>query len=153
MKALSVSSFYAMQIMLGNKTIEWRTWCTAHRGELLICSNRERTPGTIPSHALCVVRSTLSLFPVVLFVHASGGCDSALNFGLCHFSLLLSTCLFYSETLSSVLPSSNPVSLMSMSTISSTIEQELQCRSIQSLVCSPTPNFFMISFSRSDSSM
>lgn len=58
MKALSVSSFYAMQIMLGNKTIEWRTWCTAHRGELLICSNRERTPGTIPGHALCVVRIT-----------------------------------------------------------------------------------------------
>ena len=58
MKALSVSSFYAMQIMLGNKEIEWRTWQTSHRGELLICSNRERVPGTIPNHALCVVRIT-----------------------------------------------------------------------------------------------
>lgn len=58
MKALSVSSFYAMQIMLGHKTIEWRTWSTAHRGKLLICSNRERVPGTIPGHALCVVRIT-----------------------------------------------------------------------------------------------
>lgn len=73
MKALSVSSFFAMQIMLGNKTIEWRTWCTAHRGELLICSNRERTPGTIPSHALCVVRIT----DVQPFVETKANLDAA----------------------------------------------------------------------------
>lgn len=58
MKALSVSSGYAALIGSGEKTIECRTWQTAHRGELLICSNQDRMPGTIPGHGLHIVRVT-----------------------------------------------------------------------------------------------
>jgi len=54
-KALSVSSGYAMLIWDGTKTIECRTWQTKHRGELLICSNKDKVPGAIPGRALCIV--------------------------------------------------------------------------------------------------
>lgn len=56
MKALSIASDYVALIGAGEKKIECRTWQTAHRGELLICSNRDRIPGTIPGHALHIVR-------------------------------------------------------------------------------------------------
>lgn len=43
-------------MLFGNgKTIEFRTWKTSHRGELLICSNADLIPGTIPRHALDIV--------------------------------------------------------------------------------------------------
>lgn len=58
MKALSVSSGYAALIGEGEKTIECRTWQTDHRGELLVCSNQDRMPGTIPGHALHIVHVT-----------------------------------------------------------------------------------------------
>lgn len=56
MKAISVSSGFAALIGSGEKTIECRTWKTSYRGELLICSNRDRIPGTIPGHGLHIVR-------------------------------------------------------------------------------------------------
>lgn len=55
MKALTVSSEFAMMILSGDKTIENRTWQTEYRGNLLICSNAKKIKGTIPSAALCVV--------------------------------------------------------------------------------------------------
>lgn len=53
MKALSVRSDFAMLICAGEKTIEVRSWHTAHRGPLLICATADRMPGTIPGHAIC----------------------------------------------------------------------------------------------------
>lgn len=55
MKALSIHPEYAMSIMLGEKTIECRTWRTEYRGKLLVCSSNRPTVGTISGHALCVV--------------------------------------------------------------------------------------------------
>lgn len=40
MKALSVKQPWANMIASGEKTIETRTWPTAHRGEILIVSSR-----------------------------------------------------------------------------------------------------------------
>lgn len=39
MKALSVQQPFAYEIMIGQKTIEVRSWDTLHRGDLLICSS------------------------------------------------------------------------------------------------------------------
>ncbi len=41
MKALSVRQRYASQIASGEKTIEYRSWGTAHRGSLLIVSTKK----------------------------------------------------------------------------------------------------------------
>ena len=40
MKAISVRQPFANDICFGEKTIELRTWQTAYRGELIICSSR-----------------------------------------------------------------------------------------------------------------
>ncbi|MFD1394178.1 ASCH domain-containing protein [Lacticaseibacillus jixianensis] len=56
MKALSIRADYAWQILIGEKTSEYRSWPTKHRGDLLICSTAQRIAGTIPGHALCVVQ-------------------------------------------------------------------------------------------------
>lgn len=55
MKALSIHPYYVMGIAVGEKTIECRTWATAYRGDLLICSTAKKYHGTIPGHALAVV--------------------------------------------------------------------------------------------------
>lgn len=39
MKALSVRQPYTTSIACGEKTVEWRSWTTRHRGDLLICSS------------------------------------------------------------------------------------------------------------------
>ena len=44
-----------MPVMLGLKTVECRTWQTAHRGELLICSSSRKTDGCVCGHALATV--------------------------------------------------------------------------------------------------
>jgi len=44
MKALSVRQPWAHEITIGEKTLEFRTWNTKHRGELLICAS-SRDPG------------------------------------------------------------------------------------------------------------
>lgn len=56
MKALSLRSDYALDVLSGDKTVEYRSWSTNHRGDLLICSTARKIPGTIPGHALAVVR-------------------------------------------------------------------------------------------------
>lgn len=55
MKALSIHPVYACEILTGQKTVEVRTWKTAYRGDLLICSTNHKVKDTIPGHALCVV--------------------------------------------------------------------------------------------------
>lgn len=63
MKALSIHPYYAMGIMVGEKTVECRSWKTDYRGDILICATQKKYPGTIPGHALGVVE----LIDVVLF--------------------------------------------------------------------------------------
>lgn len=55
MKALSVRPDYAMQIFEGTKTIEYRTWKTNLRDDLLICSTAKKMPGCLSGHALIVM--------------------------------------------------------------------------------------------------
>lgn len=56
MKAISIKNPYATQILIGTKTIEYRSWDTKHRGDLLICSSANPSiPGMLSGHALCVV--------------------------------------------------------------------------------------------------
>lgn len=54
MKALSVRPDYVFDIISGEKTIEYRSWQTDYRGDLLICATAKKIPGTIPGHALLV---------------------------------------------------------------------------------------------------
>lgn len=57
MKALSVRNPYAHLIMVGEKELEFRTWRTDFRGDLLICSSANpKIKNTICGHALCVVK-------------------------------------------------------------------------------------------------
>ena len=56
MKAISIKNPYATQILQGAKNIEYRSWDTKHRGELLICSSANpKVPGMLSGYALCVV--------------------------------------------------------------------------------------------------
>lgn len=57
MRALTVREPYASEIMAGRKTIEYRTWRTSHRGDLLICAAR-RPAGANAGHATCIVTVT-----------------------------------------------------------------------------------------------
>lgn len=41
-------------MLVGEKTVECRTWQTSYRGPLLISSSNIKTRGTIPGHALIV---------------------------------------------------------------------------------------------------
>ena len=54
MKAISIFPPYADAIWFEEKTIEVRTWETTHRGDLLICTTKDKVHGFIPGHALCV---------------------------------------------------------------------------------------------------
>lgn len=57
MKALSIKPFYATVILMGQKTVEWRSWKTDYRGDLLICaSSSPWCAGAICKNALCVGR-------------------------------------------------------------------------------------------------
>lgn len=55
-KAISLHQPWASMIQQGSKTIETRTWYTAHRGDLLIVSTRKpEIKGFLCGYALCVV--------------------------------------------------------------------------------------------------
>ena len=58
MKALSLTPFWALMVMLREKTIEVRTWQTDYRGDILICASSRRESGCISGKALCVVELT-----------------------------------------------------------------------------------------------
>lgn len=55
MKALSIIPCYAMDILEGYKTVEWRTWKTDYRGPILICSSSRKQHRCICGHTLCLV--------------------------------------------------------------------------------------------------
>lgn len=56
MKALSIKPQWAHLILIDEKDVEYRTWQTKYRGDLLICSSQApKKKGTIAGHALCVV--------------------------------------------------------------------------------------------------
>ena len=48
MKALSIRSDYAADIMNGTKTEEYRSWSTKYRGDLLICNTAKKIRGFVP---------------------------------------------------------------------------------------------------------
>ena len=54
MKALSILPYYAMEIMEGYKTIEWRSCKTDYRGTIVICSSSRKEHRCIAGHALCL---------------------------------------------------------------------------------------------------
>ncbi|MBC8744456.1 ASCH domain-containing protein [Lactobacillus sp. Marseille-P7033] len=56
MKALSIHPEYAMEMLNGNKTEEYRTWTTSYRGDLLICNTAKKTRGAVAGYALCVAK-------------------------------------------------------------------------------------------------
>lgn len=55
MKALSVWPEWALPIMLGQKSVECRSWKTSYRGPLLVCASSKPIDGCVHGHALCVV--------------------------------------------------------------------------------------------------
>lgn len=59
MKALSLYAPYAALVADGAKKIEWRSWETSYRGQLLICSGAKKTKASenfLPfGYALCTV--------------------------------------------------------------------------------------------------
>lgn len=54
MRALTVKPPYAMQIWGRQKEIEYRTWTTNYRGDILITSSSKRVRDCVCGHALCV---------------------------------------------------------------------------------------------------
>ena len=54
-KALSILPEFAADIFDGFKTVEWRSWKTDYRGDLLICASSRKLKGCISGHALCMV--------------------------------------------------------------------------------------------------
>jgi len=54
MKAITIYPDWMMLFMSGEKTAEFRTWETRHRGEILLCSGAKKIPGCISGHALMV---------------------------------------------------------------------------------------------------
>lgn len=54
-KALSIMPEFAALIFDGLKTVEWRSWKTDYRGDLLICTSSRKLKGCISGYALCMV--------------------------------------------------------------------------------------------------
>lgn len=54
MKALSLRGDYVMDIIRGQKKIEYRSWQTKYRGPILLCSTVKKVHGAVPGYALCV---------------------------------------------------------------------------------------------------
>lgn len=55
MKALSIYTEFATEIAKGWKTVEWRTWKTDYRGDIVICASSRKQTGYVSGYALCVV--------------------------------------------------------------------------------------------------
>lgn len=58
MKALSIRGDYVRDIIEGRKTIEYRSWDTNYRGDLLLCSTAKKVAGGAPRYALAVAKLT-----------------------------------------------------------------------------------------------
>lgn len=59
MKALTIRQPYASLVWRGEKSVEWRSWSTTHRGDLLICSGASWAGGEYD-----VPEESLSMFPL-----------------------------------------------------------------------------------------
>lgn len=55
MKAITLQPYWATAVLDGAKTVEFRTWKTKHRGELLICAGAQREKGCVYGHAVLSV--------------------------------------------------------------------------------------------------
>lgn len=58
MPALSVRGDYIMDMIEGRKKIEYRTWSTNHRGDLLLCGTTKKAAGGVPGYAIAVAKIT-----------------------------------------------------------------------------------------------
>ena len=57
MKALSIRCPYSHEIFTGVKNIEYRSWQTSYRGDLLICSSAApKINNMVPGHAIIVCK-------------------------------------------------------------------------------------------------
>lgn len=54
MKALTIKPNWMQLFMAAEKTVEWRSWKTAYRGDIILCSSAKRIPGCISGHALMI---------------------------------------------------------------------------------------------------
>ena len=69
-KALSVRGDFIMDMIAGNKKIEYRTWKTNYRGPILMCSTAKKVAGAAPGYAICVVNlKIIQYFPLEGFYH------------------------------------------------------------------------------------
>ncbi len=63
MKALTLEPDWGMLMLQGEKTVEYRTWKTNYRGDILICTSAKHIRGCISGHALLIA----NLVDCVLF--------------------------------------------------------------------------------------
>lgn len=60
MKALSVRLPWSLFIATGEKSVEYRTWKTSYRGDVLICTSKYKEAGTfknkILGHSVCLAK-------------------------------------------------------------------------------------------------
>jgi len=54
MKAISIKEPYASEILEGEKTVEYRSWKTNYRGDLLICASQSPRM-KLSGKAVCIV--------------------------------------------------------------------------------------------------
>jgi len=73
MKALSVKQPWANMIAAREKTIETRTWATAHRGDLLIVSSK--TPDIPPAGYAVAIVTLVDCRPMTVLDELAACCD------------------------------------------------------------------------------
>ena len=74
MKALSIKQPWANLIASGEKTIETRTWATAYRGELALCSSA--SPRIAPAGCVVAVATLIDCRPMTRADEAAAQCQS-----------------------------------------------------------------------------
>ena len=56
MKALTLAPDWGMLMLQGDKTIDYRTWRTNYRGDVLICTSAKRIRGCISGHGILIAK-------------------------------------------------------------------------------------------------
>lgn len=56
MKALSIRSDYIRDMIEGHKLVEFRSWNTNHRGDVLLCGTVKKAAGGAPGYAIAVAK-------------------------------------------------------------------------------------------------
>ncbi|CZT57600.1 ASCH domain-containing protein [Solibaculum mannosilyticum] len=54
MKALSLHPYWAMKFLIGEKSVECRSWKTSYRGDILICASAKKEVGCISGMGLLI---------------------------------------------------------------------------------------------------